>query len=91
MVFMRHYTFWNFISISVLSVGIYYLSIWILDKMYFSYTYATVLELHLTDLYYLTVIFCVGLCFTVDLFFRGFIFNFLTSPTDFLRTIVNRK
>lgn len=91
MVFMRFYTYWNFLSIFVLSIGIYYAFVWICDYMYFSWTYATILEMHKTQLYYLTILLCVGLCFSVDLFITGFTFNFLTSPSDYLRTVVNRS
>jgi hypothetical protein len=39
----------------------------------------------------LTVLVCVGLTFAIDLFITAAKFNFLTSPSDFLRAIVKNK
>jgi hypothetical protein len=58
--------------------------------MTYSHTYLTVVELHLTPHYYLTALLCTGLCFIVDLFKTSFIFNFATSPADFLRLQVGQ-
>lgn len=49
------------------------------------------MEMHRSPLYYLTIGLCVMLCFSVDLFLRGFFFNVLVSPSDFLRNIVSEK
>lgn len=89
MVFMRFYSVWNFVAIFVLSLGIYYAFIWIANLVTISWTYMTIGELHLTHLYYLTVFLCAGFAFFTDYFVTSFKFNFLTTPTDFLRTIVS--
>ena len=90
MVNERFYSFLNLFTIFVLSIFIYYAFLWICNEMTFSHTYATALELHITPHYYLTVLLCTGLCFIVDLFKTSFTFNFLTSPTDYLRMLVNQ-
>lgn len=89
MVFMRFYSVWNFVSIFLLSLSVYYAFMWIANLVSFSWTYLTIMELHLTPLYYLTVLLCAGACFVADLFITGYQFNFLTTPTDFLRSVVN--
>jgi len=68
MVFMRYYTFWNFLAIFILSIGIYYAFVWTCNWVYISNTYASIVELHKSHLYYLTVGLCVVVCFVVDLF-----------------------
>ena len=90
MVWERFYSWLNLFTIFALSVFIYYAFIWICDQMTFSHTYVTVLEMHLSPHYYLTVLLCTGLCFIVDYFKTSFIFNFFCSPTDYLRSLVNQ-
>ena len=85
---MRYWCQWNFIAIFLLSIAIYYAFVWIANLMSISKTYVTVLQLHNSPQFYLTVFLCVGTCFIVDLFITSFKFNFLTTPTDFLRTMV---
>jgi hypothetical protein len=58
--------------------------------MTFSKTYVTALELHITPHYYLTCFLCTGFCFIVDLFKTGFIFNFATSPANYLRSKISQ-
>ena len=86
---MKSFNTQNFISIMLLSVTIYYAFVWAGGSLSFSKTYATILEMHLSPLYYLTIGLCVGLCFTVDLFIRGVQFSILTSPSDLLREDVS--
>ena len=76
MVFQRFFTVWSFIAIFLLSMGVYYAFMWACNWVSISNTHATILQLHSTLLYYLTILLCVGLCFSVDLFHRAFIFNF---------------
>lgn len=86
---MRYWSYWNFIALFPLSVMIYYAFMWIANIVTISHTYETVGEMHFSPHYYLTVFFCVGTCFIVDLSVTSFKFNFLTTPTDFLRTMVS--
>jgi hypothetical protein len=72
-------------------VLIYYAFVWICNYVYISKTYATVIEMHKSPQFYLTIFLCVGFCFMVDLFITSYKFNFFTTPTDFLRTIVAQK
>lgn len=58
----------NFIAIIVLSFGIYYGFMWFCNYIPLSKTYASILELHKSHLYYLAVGLCVVVCFVVDLF-----------------------
>ena len=88
---MRYYSYWNFIAIFLLSVGIYYAFVWIANIVWFSNTYVTVYQMHSSPLFYLTVFLIVGTLFVVDLFVTSFRFNFMTTPTDFLRTMVSQK
>lgn len=64
---------------------------WVSNRVATSDTYLVVLVLHQSRLYYLTVLLCSGLTFMVDLFYKGVMFNIFTSPTDFLRYLVNNK
>lgn len=91
MVQMRTFTWWNFTAIAILSLGIYYAFVWACNFLEFSNTFATIMEMHRSPLYYLTIGLCVMLCFSVDLFLRGLFFNVLVSPSDFLRNIVSEK
>lgn len=68
MVQMRHFTRANWVAILVLSIGIYYAFMWVCNYLEVSWTFATILEMHLSQLYYLTIGMCVMLCFAVDLF-----------------------
>jgi hypothetical protein len=88
---MRYYTIVNFIAIFVLSLGIYYAFMWIVNGLTFSKTYASITLIHESPLYFLTIFLCVGLTFVVDLFLKGIEFNMTTSPSDFLRKVVSRK
>ena len=89
MVQMRFFTKWNFLCIFVLSIGIYYAFMWACNYLTLSNTYGTILEMHHSPLYYLTIGICVMLCFGFDLFFRGLSFNITTNPSDFLRNVVS--
>lgn len=84
---MRYFCFMNILALVPLSVLIYYAFVWAASYVPISNTYATVVELHKSPLFYLTVFLIVGFCYVVDLFMVSFKFNFLTNPTDFLRTI----
>ncbi len=88
MVFMRYWSYWNFIALFPLSFIIYYAFIWVLNLFDFSYTYLTIVELHNTHLFYLCVFLCVIIAFITDLFVVGFMFNFAPTPTDYLRYVV---
>lgn len=89
MVQMRHFTLYNFIAIIILSVGIYYAFMWVCNYLPLSNTYVTIVEMHLSPIYYLTIGLCVVLSFCVDLFYRAVHFNMLKTPSDLLRQIVN--
>ena len=90
MVQMRYFTGYNFLAIFILSMGIYYAFVWACNYLPLSNTYGTILEMHLSPLYYLTIGLCVMLCFAIDLFYRSFYFNILTTPSDFLRLVVSK-
>lgn len=85
MVQMKYFTTWNFITIIVLSVGIYYAFMWACNYIVLSWTYASIMQMHQSHIYYLTIGLCVALCFIVDLGIRAYYFNILTSPVDHLR------
>jgi hypothetical protein len=91
MVQMRYFTSYNFITIFILSIGIYYAFVWVCNYLPATNTYATIVEMHKSPIYYLTIGFCVMLCFAIDLFYRSIYFNILTSPSDFLRFVVSKK
>ena len=90
MVQMRYFTKYNFLAIFILSMGIYYAFVWLCNYLPLSNTYGTILEMHLSPLYYLTIGLCVMLCFAIDLFYRSVHFNILTTPSDFLRLVVSK-
>lgn len=90
-VFTRFFTWFHLIGISFLSLGLYYAYMWVSNFLGFSYTYATIPELHETCLYYLTVFLCVGTTFIVDLFIASFKFTIFPSPSEYLRALINRK
>jgi len=90
MIQMRYITGYNFLAIFILSMGIYYVFVWMCNYLPLSNTYGTILEMHLSPLYYLTIGLCVMLCFAIDLFYRSFHFNILTTPSDFLRLVVSK-
>ncbi len=48
-------------------------------------------ETFLSPNFYLTVLLCTGLCYTVDVFIISFQFNFCTSPADLLRQAFSNK
>ena len=86
---MRYFTGYSWLAILGLSIGIYYAFMWACNWLTPSNTYATILEMHKSPLYYLTVGLCVMICFAVDLFLTGVSFNILTSPSDYLRSVVS--
>ena len=90
-VFTRHYTWVNFVCLSALSVALYYIFVWVCNNLSISKTEGTIVMLHKSPLFYLTVLLLIGLTFMVDLFITGFKFNFCQSPSDFLREKVNKK
>ena len=79
---------YNFVSYFVLSLDVYIVYMWVTNYMSFSKTYASIVPLHQSYLYYLTVLLCVGLCFFVDYFISAIQFNLFPTPSDFLRTVV---
>ena len=85
---MRYFTYWSLLAILVLSLGIYYAFMWVCNYLQATNTYASIIEIHLSALYYLTIGLCIMLCFSVDLFVRAWHFNVWTSPPDFLRALV---
>ena len=89
MVQMRYFTGYSWLAILGLSIGIYYAFMWACNWLSPSNTYATILEMHKSPLYYLIIGLCVMGCFGVDLFFTGVDFNILTSPSDFLRQVIS--
>jgi hypothetical protein len=91
MVQMRYFTNQNFGTILFLSVGVYYAFMWVCNILEISWTFATILEMHMSHLYYLTLGLCIGLCFVVDLFIRAFEFNLMTTPSDLLRELASTK
>lgn len=86
---MRYFTGYSWLAILVLSVGIYYAFMWACNWLSPSKTYATIIEMHMSPLYYLTCGLCIMICFSIDLFFKGVSFNILTSPSDYLREIIS--
>lgn len=89
MVYSRYYTDWNLVAIFALSIFIYFAYMWITNWITASHTYLSIVQLHKTQIYYTTVLLCTGLSFVTDLFITSFNFNFRTTPTEFLRSIVN--
>jgi hypothetical protein len=85
---MRYFTRQNFVAILILSLGIYYAFVWACNWLSASWTYATIIEMHQSPYYYLTIGMCVAVCFMADLFIRSYEFNFQTSPADHLRALV---
>lgn len=69
-------------------MDVYIAYMWVTNYMSFSKTYASIVPLHESYLYYLTILICVGLCIAVDYFISALQFNLFPSPSDFLRTIV---
>lgn len=72
MVFMRYYSNGNLIAIFLLSLTVYYAFIWIANLVSVTYTYQTMIPLHRSPHYFLTVFLCSGTCFIVELFITGF-------------------
>lgn len=65
--------------------------IWVMNYMTFDKTYATVVMLHQTPIFYLTVFLCAGAAFCIDFFLAAIDFNLLTTPSDYLRKLVKNK
>jgi hypothetical protein len=82
---MRYYTAYSWIAILLLSIFVYYAFMWACNWLSASNTYATIVEMHMSPLYYLTIGLCVMICFSIDLFIKAVFYNILTSPSDYLR------
>ena len=89
MVYSRFYTFFNIFSIVILSVGVYFLCIWVTNYMIFSNTYLSMEFLWGSPVFYLTVFLLAFGCYVFDYFLSSYTFNIETSPPDFLR--IHRK
>ncbi len=89
--FERLFNIVNVVCLGLLSIGIYYLFVWVMNYMTFDHTYATIVMLHQTPIFYLTVLMCIGACFALDFFIAALEFNIFTTPTDFLRALVKNK
>lgn len=87
----RFFCILNIITFLVLSILVYFGYQWVSNYMSFSNTYLAIPVMYSSPLFYLTVLFCTGLCFIVDLFVTSFKFNFLTTPACFLRNVVSKK
>jgi hypothetical protein len=91
MVSEMYFTSLNFICIFLLSLGIYFLYIWVSNYTGFSKTYYSMVVIFTTCQYYLTVLLCVFICYLFDMFITCWYFEIKTNPVDYLRKVINRK
>ena len=88
--FTRHFSYWNFLALVPLSVLIYYAFIWVLQLFPQDPTYETMVEIHMSPLYYLAILLMVAIAYFSDQFVVTMLFNVFPSPTDFLRGLVRQ-
>jgi hypothetical protein len=83
----RSFTIWNMLAFSVTSIGFYVAYMWasnyIGDKMD-----DAVLQAHTSPLYYLSVLLCIGICFSFDYFVQSFNMLAKPNPSEFLRRLI---
>lgn len=79
--FIRFYTYIHLIALLVLSFLVYYGYMWISNYVEYSHTYATIVTVHKSPLFYLTVLLCIGMTFVVDMFINAYEFNVNTNPS----------
>lgn len=80
----------NLVSVFILSIGLYFVYVWVTNYISISNTYASVPSIFASPLFYLTVVVCSMFCYVIDLFIEGWKFEFRTNPTDFLRKVIHR-
>ena len=90
MVNERYYTWVNLTAI-FLSLGVYFMYVWISNYLSFSMTYMTISMTFSTGLYFLTVIVCAFFCYVIDIFIASFSFEIIKQPVDFLKKILSNK
>lgn len=90
MVNTRYFTWFNFVAIFFLSLGIYICYVWASNYTGFSSTYASMHTIFNSPHYYLTIGLCVVLCYAFDIFFVSYGFEFRTGPVDLLRKLINQ-
>ena len=88
MVFERFYCWINIVSISICSLGIYFLYVFASNWTGFSNTHASMQVIFVTSNMYLSVLLCVGLAYFLDIFKRAFVFSFKPTPTDYLKRAI---
>ena len=81
----------HLVCLLVTSFFAYYLAIWMLNLIDFDKTYATLLVLHTSPRFYLTILLCFGIAFVLDMFIVAAKFNLTTTPSDYLRNLVGKK
>jgi len=91
MVFERFFTWINLFCIIVLSVGLYFAYIWGSNGSTYSLPHYSMETIFSSAHLYLSCALCVVLAYVVDIFKASYIFNFKTTPTDFLRQKIKDK
>lgn len=86
----RSLTLVHFIAISVTSIGLYFLWMWVSDNVVYQ-VQNTVSDSHKSPLFYLSMICAVGGCFIGDFFVKALNFVIWPSPSEYLRYLVSNR
>ncbi|CAI2359865.1 unnamed protein product [Moneuplotes crassus] len=89
MITQRLHNVFNILSISLLSIMLYYTYSWVSNLTSFSKTYLTSEQLHTSPLFYLTIFLCAGLICILDLFQQSILVNLVGSPSEYMRKVAN--
>jgi len=88
---MKFTTVYHFLSFLFISVLCYISFMWFTNFFDFGWTQFSVLQAHLSPIFYLSIFCTVGTCFMLDYLNECYWVLIKTSPVSFLRRIVSQK
>lgn len=86
----RLFNIFSILSLTAFSVMLYYIYNWVSNYLTFSKTYLTAEQLHVTPIFYLTILLCAGIALVVDLAIETIKIEFLGLPSEYMRTMLNK-
>jgi hypothetical protein len=88
---MKFVTMYHMLSFLVVSITCYIGFMWFTNFFDFGWTQFSVLEAHLSPIFYLSIFFTTGFCFLLDYLYECYWVLIKTSPVSFLRRVISQN
>ena len=87
---MRYITYMHALSFVIVSFGFYLAFMWFTNFVDFGWMQYSVEEAHKSLNFYMIIALTVGICFSLDFAYECYLVLIKTSPTSYLRLLVNK-